>query len=121
MGVGSFHPAWWTGDPGISAVEVRVDPSRWRQGIGTRLYELLRSRLMTREATRLVSWVRADAANARRFAELLSGSPAVRPSDPQTNIVMVDLRRSGDTPESVSQCLAEAGVRLAPWGPRRDT
>jgi len=60
-----------------------------------------------------------DHLNAKRFAELLSGSPAVRPSDPQTNIVMVDLLRSGDTPESVSQRLAQAGVRLAPWGPRR--
>ena len=60
-----------------------------------------------------------DHENARRFAELLSGSPAVRPSDPQTNIVMVDLRRERDTPESVSQRLAQAGVRLAPWGPRR--
>ena len=60
-----------------------------------------------------------DHANARRFAELLCGSPAVRPSDPQTNIVMVDLLRSGDTPESVSRRLAEAGVRLAPWGLRR--
>jgi threonine aldolase len=60
-----------------------------------------------------------DHANAKRFAELLSDSQTVRPSDPQTNIVMVDLLRSGDTPESVSPRLAHAGVRLAPWGPRR--
>src|SRR5438445_4412481 len=60
-----------------------------------------------------------DHANAKRFAELLSGSPTVRPSAPESNIVMVDLLRSGDTPESVSQRLAQAGVRLAPWGPRR--
>lgn len=66
-----------------------------------------------------LSHIREDHANARRFAELLSGNPAVRPSDPQTNIVMVDLLRSGDTPESVSQRLAQAGVRMSPWGPRR--
>ncbi len=60
-----------------------------------------------------------DHANAKRFAELLSDSPTVQPSNPQTNIVMVDLRRERDTPESVSQRLAQAGVRLAPWGPRR--
>src|SRR5438128_2176032 len=60
-----------------------------------------------------------DHAKAKRFAELLSGSPTVRPSAPESNIVMVDLLRSGDTPESVSQRLAQAGVRLAPWGPRR--
>ena len=60
-----------------------------------------------------------DHANAKRFAEMLSDRPTVRPSDPETNIVMVDLVRSSDTPESVSQRLAQAGVRLAPWGPRR--
>ena len=60
-----------------------------------------------------------DHDNAKRFAELLSGSQAVRPSDPQTNIVMVDLLRSGETPESVSQRLKQAGVRMSPWGPRR--
>jgi threonine aldolase len=60
-----------------------------------------------------------DHANAKRFAELLSDSPTVRPSDPQTNIVMVDLLRGGDTCESVSHRLAQAGVRLAPWGPGR--
>jgi GNAT superfamily N-acetyltransferase len=68
VGVGSFHPAWWTDHPGIYAGEIRVDPGRWRQGIGTRLYDLLQSRLLTREAIRLLSWVREDAAHARRFA-----------------------------------------------------
>jgi threonine aldolase len=60
-----------------------------------------------------------DHANAKRFAELLSDSPAVRPSDPDTNIVMLDLRRDGDTAEAVSQRIARAGLRIAPWGPRR--
>ena len=66
-----------------------------------------------------LSRIGEDHANAKRFAELLSDSPTVRPSAPETNIVMVDLLRSGDTPESVSQGLTQAGVRLAPWGPRR--
>jgi len=60
-----------------------------------------------------------DHANAKRFAELLSDSPAVRPSDPDTNIVMLDLQRDGDTPDAVAQRLARAGLRIAPWGPRR--
>jgi GNAT superfamily N-acetyltransferase len=68
VGVGSFHPAWWTGQPGIYAGEIRVDQSRWRQGIGTRLSDQLRSRLLTRQATRLLSWISADASGARRFA-----------------------------------------------------
>ena len=66
-----------------------------------------------------LSRIGEDHENAKRFAELLSGSQAVRPSDPQSNIVMVDLLRSSDTPESVSQRLAKAGVRVSPWGPRR--
>lgn len=66
-----------------------------------------------------LSRIGEDHANARRFAELLSGNPAVRPSVPESNIVMVDLLRERDTPESVSPRLAQAGVRLAPWGPRR--
>jgi threonine aldolase len=66
-----------------------------------------------------LSRIGEDHANAKRFAGILCDSPTVRPSDPETNIVMVDLQRSSDTPESVSQRLAQAGVRLAPWGPRR--
>ena len=66
-----------------------------------------------------LSRIGEDHANAKRFAALLSDSPTVRPSDPETNIVMVDLLRERDTPESVSPRLAQAGVRLAPWGPRR--
>jgi threonine aldolase len=60
-----------------------------------------------------------DHANAQRFAELLSGSPAVRPSGPQTNIVMVDLQRDGATAEAASARLAHAGVRMSAYGPRR--
>jgi len=66
-----------------------------------------------------LSRIGEEHANACRFAELLAGSPAVRPSVPETNIVMVDLLRERDTPETVVTRLATAGVRLAPWGPRR--
>jgi threonine aldolase len=60
-----------------------------------------------------------DHANAKRFAQLLSDSPTVRPSDPQSNIVMIDLLRDGDAPEAVAPRLARAGLRVSPWGPRR--
>jgi threonine aldolase len=60
-----------------------------------------------------------DHANAKRFAEILSDSPAVRPSDPESNIVMVDLLRDGATAEAAAARLAQAGVRLAVYGPRR--
>ena len=67
-GVGSFDTAWWTGQPGIYAVDVRVDPGHARQGIGTRLYDALRSRLLQQGAARLTGWVRADTADGRCFA-----------------------------------------------------
>ena len=60
-----------------------------------------------------------DHANAKRFAEILSDSPAVRPSDPESNIVMVDLQRDGATAEAAAARLAQGGVRLAVYGPRR--
>jgi threonine aldolase len=60
-----------------------------------------------------------DHENAKRFAKILSASKAVHPNDPQSNIVMVDLLRERDTSESAAARLAQAGVRLAPWGPRR--
>lgn len=60
-----------------------------------------------------------DHANAKRFAELLSDCRTVRPCDPQSNIVMVDLLRDPDTAESAATRLAQAGVRLAVYGPRR--
>ena len=60
-----------------------------------------------------------DHENAKRFAELLSSSPAVRPSAPEMNIVMVDLQRDGATAEAAAARLAQAGVRLSPYGPQR--
>lgn len=66
-----------------------------------------------------LSRIGEDHANAERFAELLSDNPAIRPIAPETNIVMLDLLRTGDAAEVVAQRLAQAGVRLAPYGPRR--
>jgi threonine aldolase len=60
-----------------------------------------------------------DHANARLFADLLSDSHTVRPTAPESNIVMVDLLRDGDTAEGVAPRLLQRGLRLAPWGPRR--
>ena len=60
-----------------------------------------------------------DHANARRLAELLSDCPAVRPSTPETNIVMLDLVADGVTAEAVVPRIAQAGVRVVPFGPRR--
>ena len=71
VGYGSFHWAWWTGQPGIYALEIRIDLRSTRQGIGTKLYEVLRSRLVLRGATRFVAWVRSDANAGRRFAARL--------------------------------------------------
>lgn len=66
-----------------------------------------------------LSRIAEDHANARRFADGLAGSAAVRPWIPDTNIVMLDLTRETDSPETVSPRLARAGVLVSPWGPRR--
>jgi GNAT superfamily N-acetyltransferase len=68
VAVGSFAQAWWTGNPGSYSVDLRVDRSRWREGIGTALYDPLQSRLVALEATRLLGWLRVDAAADRHFA-----------------------------------------------------
>jgi threonine aldolase len=60
-----------------------------------------------------------DHTNAKRFAGLLSDCPSVRPTDPETNIVMLDLARDADSSETVIPRLARAGVLVAPFGPRR--
>lgn len=63
--------------------------------------------------------IEEDHANAKRFAALLADSPSIRPSEPQTNIVMLDLVRERDTAESVMPRLAAAGVGVAVYGTRR--
>ena len=60
-----------------------------------------------------------DHDNARLLAERLSDCPTVRPSTPETNIVMIDLVREGDSSDTVIPRLAQAGVLVAPFGPRR--
>ena len=60
-----------------------------------------------------------DHANAKKLAAGLRGHPAVRPLEPETNIVMLDLAREGDTAESVIPKLAQRGVKVVPFGPRR--
>jgi threonine aldolase len=60
-----------------------------------------------------------DHANAKRFAEIVSDSQTVRPSMPETNIVMVDLQGENTTAEAASARLGQAGVRMSAYGPRR--
>lgn len=60
-----------------------------------------------------------DHEHARLLAERLSHSAAVRPSTPETNIVMLDLVRDTDSADTVIPRLAAAGVLVVPFGPRR--
>jgi threonine aldolase len=60
-----------------------------------------------------------DHANATLLADRLAGHAAVRPLRPETNIVMLDLTRPGDSAERALPRLAEAGVLLVPFGPAR--
>ena len=63
--------------------------------------------------------IQDDHANARRFAEILAEGATLRPWIPETNIVMLDLVRETDSSETVLPRLAQAGVLVASWGPRR--
>lgn len=58
-----------------------------------------------------------DHANARRFAERLAGHPALEVTEPQSNIVMLDLLRH--TAEEAIGLLEREGVRLVWFGPKR--
>ena len=60
-----------------------------------------------------------DHANATLLATQLAACPGVRPLPPQSNIVMIDLTREGDTAAAVAATLARAGVLVVPFGPRR--
>jgi threonine aldolase len=60
-----------------------------------------------------------DHANAKRFAEILSDSQTVRATQPDSNIVMVDLQQGGATAEAASARLVHAGVRMSAYGPKR--
>jgi threonine aldolase len=57
-----------------------------------------------------------DHANAKRFAEILSDSQTIRAIPPDSNIVMVDLQQDA---EPASARLAQAGVRMSAYGPKR--
>ncbi|HKW42327.1 MAG TPA: GntG family PLP-dependent aldolase [Gemmatimonadales bacterium] len=63
--------------------------------------------------------VSEDHENARLLAERLLACAAVRPSSPESNIVMLDLVREGDTADAVIPKLARAGVLVVPFGERR--
>ena len=66
-----------------------------------------------------LSRIGEDHVNAKRFAELLSDSRTVQPTTPDSNIVMVDLLRDGASAEAAATQLAQAGVQLSVYGPRR--
>src|SRR5512146_606799 len=60
-----------------------------------------------------------DHERARLLADRLAGLAAVSVIAPETNIVMLDLTREGDTAARVAPRLAAAGLLVATYGPRR--
>src|SRR3989442_12718820 len=60
-----------------------------------------------------------DHANARLLVDRLSDCPPVRPSHPESNIVMLDLQRERDTADTVIPRLAQAGVIVVSVHARR--
>jgi mycothiol synthase len=68
VGFGGYHWAWWTGHPGVSSMDIRVDPRYCRQGAAASLFDQLQSRLTARGAERIVGWIRSDSEASRGFA-----------------------------------------------------
>jgi threonine aldolase len=60
-----------------------------------------------------------DHVAARRLCERLSDCRNVRPTPPETNIVMIELLRDEDTSDTVLPRLERAGVRLVAFGAKR--
>jgi len=60
-----------------------------------------------------------DHTNAKRLANGLAGHPAVRPLVPESNIVMLDLVRERDMADALIPTLAERGVLVVAFGPKR--
>lgn len=66
-----------------------------------------------------LSRIAEDHEHARVFAAGVAGSRAVRAVPPESNIVMLDLVREGDTAERAVAALTAAGVMCVAFGPRR--
>lgn len=118
IGYGSFHWAWWTGDPGIYAATACVDPAGRRQGIGTRLFHCLRERLQLRGAYRLTDWV-GETSAGRSFATRLGFQ--------ETGQIVQDYLLKIPEAEvsalyAMKERLSREGVRIAPLSelPRKD-
>jgi threonine aldolase len=60
-----------------------------------------------------------DHANARLLAERVAACRTLRAEPPQSNVVMIDLTRDGDTAQAAVDKLARASVLVVPFGPRR--
>lgn len=60
-----------------------------------------------------------DHVNAQSLAVALEGHRAVRPTIPDSNIVMLDLLRERDTADDVIRKLHGNGVAVVPFGPKR--
>lgn len=103
----------WRGDRRAQAWEIRK-----RLGGGMRQSGILAAAALWALDHNLER-ILEDHANATRLAALLSDCPAVRPSPPETNIVMLDLVRDTDSADTVAPRLARAGVLVLAFGPRR--
>jgi GNAT superfamily N-acetyltransferase len=110
LGFGGFSPAWWTRRSGNYSIEVRVNQGHWRQGIGTLLFELLRSRLIARRATRLLAWTQEDSESGRGFASRHGFLDAGQVLE---DYVLCTAEANTAGYEGLEEDLKDAGVRIA--------
>lgn len=68
VGFFALREMWWSAERGMYSVRLNVDPNHQRQGIGSRLYDVLLERVLNVGARRLRTNVRDDQPVAERFA-----------------------------------------------------
>lgn len=110
-GYAAWNPAWWTGRHDTFALEIRVERGRWGRGIGSSLYGSLVRRPFATQATRFLSWIRVDLAEAQRFAARHGFEPTGQ---------VVEERRL-HLPDARDEYAAEHALRLESEGLRIST
>lgn len=110
IGLGAISPAWWTGDPSVFSLELRVDLRYRRRGIGTSLFKRLLVRSAEHGATRMLCWRRADAHDGLHFAEHRSFHETGQQLD-EYRLYIPDA--AVDAYSGLAERLSRMGLRLA--------
>jgi GNAT superfamily N-acetyltransferase len=109
LGFGGFLPAWWTGDPAVFSLDLRVDRTYWRHGIGSQLFEFLQTRVRQIGGRRVMSWVRTDFPQSLPFA---AGRGFRRTGDEVEDYRLCVPKASTSVYVGLEDRLGETGIRI---------